>query len=94
MPVPSSPFPTYIELRCLLEDELGCEFKEENEIVINDSYSVTYFERDMGSELLSCIVIYPEDENEHVEADFLRHIIRRLRLDPTVFGLTDTFVDE
>ena len=86
---PFAQLPTYLELRCILEDELGCEFKEDIKVLdeLNDSYPVTYFERDLGGRILECVVIFPEDELERVQLTNLRHIIARSELDPTVFGL-------
>lgn len=86
---PFAQLPTYLELRCILEDEFGCEFKEDLTVIdeLHDSYAVTYFERDLGGRVLECVVIFPEDETERVQLTNLRHIIGRLELDPTVFDL-------
>ncbi len=90
MPYPFAPLPTFAELKEILEHEFGCEFKQDLQIlnIVNDHiYSITYFERDMGGEILDCVVIFPEDENERVQLTLLRSIIHRLRLDPHRFGL-------
>lgn len=90
MPYPFAPLPTFAELKRILEQEFGCEFKQDflifNE-VSRDTYSITYFERDMGGEVLDCVVIFPDDENERVQLTLLRSIIHRLQLDPRRFGL-------
>ena len=86
---PFAQLPTYLELRCILEDEFGCEFKQDVQVLdeLNDSYTVTYFERDLDGRVLECVVIFPTDELERVQLTNLRYIISRLELDPTVFGL-------
>jgi len=86
---PFAQLPTYLELRCILEDEFGCEFKQDVQVLdeLNDSYTVTYFERDLAGRVLECVVIFPTDELERVQLTNLRYIISRLELDPTVFGL-------
>lgn len=86
---PFAQLPTYIELRCILEDQFGCEFKEDIQVIdeLNDSYAVTYFERDLSGRILECVVIFPEDHTERVQLTNLRYIIARLELDPTVFDL-------
>jgi hypothetical protein len=95
LPYPFAPLPTFAELKRILEQEFGCEFKQDVlilNLVNNQTYSITYFERDMGGEVLDCVVIFPEDENERVLLTLLRSIIHRLRLDPRRFGLDlDTF---
>ena len=90
MPYPFAPLPTFAELKTILEQEFGCEFKHDLRVldeVKNHIYSITYFERDMGGEVLDCVVIFPDDENERVQLTLLRSIIHRLRLDPRRFGL-------
>lgn len=90
MPYPFAPLPTFRELKSILEQEFGCEFKEDVlilDLIHNYAYSVTYFERDMAGEILDCIVLFPEDENERVQLTLLQNIIYRLRLDPRRFGL-------
>ena len=90
MPYPFAPLPTFWELKSILEQEFGCEFKEDLTILDVDknyAYSVTYFERDMGGEILDCVVLFPEDENERVQLTLLHSVIHRLRLDPRRFGL-------
>jgi hypothetical protein len=90
LPYPFAPLPTFAELKRILEEEFGCEFKQDllilNELNHN-TYSITYFERDMAGELLDCVVIFPEDEDERVQLTVLRSVIHRLRLDPRRFGL-------
>ena len=90
MPYPFAPLPTFRELKTILEEEFGCEFKKDLvilDLIRNYVYSVTYFERDMGGEILNCVVLFPDDENERVQLMLLQNIIRRLRLDPRRFGL-------
>ena len=90
MPYPFAPLPTFAELKRILEQEFGCEFKKDLlilDLIRNYAYSVTYFERDMSGEILDCVVLFPEDENERVQLTLLRSIIHRLWLDPSRFGL-------
>lgn len=90
MPYPFAPLPTFRELKSILEEEFGCEFKEDLtilDVAKNYAYSVTYFERDMGGDILDCVVLFPEDESERVQLTLLQVIIQRLRLDPRRFGL-------
>ena len=89
MPYPFAPLPTFAELRAILEQEFGCEFKKDDSIIVElgDSYPVTYFERDMGGEVLTCVVVAPKDKRQRIELDFLRSIVERLQLDPARFGL-------
>ncbi|HET6892733.1 MAG TPA: hypothetical protein VFH31_16635 [Pyrinomonadaceae bacterium] len=90
MPYPFAPLPTFAELKRILEEEFGCDFKQDL-LIFNersqDTYSITYFERDMGGEVLDCVVIFPEDENERLQLTLLRSIIHSLKLDPGRFGL-------
>ncbi len=96
MPYPHSQRPTFPELRSILEDEYGCEFKTYFNIIneLNVSYPVTYFEREMAEETLTYVVVFPEDEDERIELSFLRSICARLRIDPGRFGLTLDYLEE
>lgn len=96
MPYPQSQRPTFAELRSVLEDEYGCEFKTHFNILneLQVSYPVRYFKREMAEETLTCVVIFPEDEDERIELSFLRSICVRLRVDPGRFGLTLDYLEE
>lgn len=95
MPYPFSQLPTFAELQSILENDFGCEFKRDLNFVNQDGdfYTVTYFERVIGNEILDCVVVFPEDESERIKLDFLRHIISRLRIDPARFGLDLDYFD-
>jgi hypothetical protein len=90
LPYPFAQLPTFAEFRVILEQEFGCEFKQEFQIIneVNDSYPVTYFERDMGGRVLDYVVVFPADINERMSLGLLRSIIQRLEIDPKRFGLT------
>ena len=89
MTLPHAQLPTYLELRCILEDEFGCVLREDVYIIenFNDSIIVPYFERDLGGREVECPVVFPANLNDRVQLTELRHIIERLELDPTVFGI-------
>jgi len=96
LPYPFAPLPTFAEFRRILIQEFGCEFKQEFQIIneVNDSYPVTFFERDMDGEVLTYVVVFPDDENERISLTLLRSILERLRIDPRRFGLElDHFED-
>ena len=79
MPYPFAPLPTFAELRAILEQEFGCEFKKDDSIIVElgDSYPVTYFERDMGGEVLTCVVVAPKDKTSENRTRLLEKHCRK-----------------
>ena len=74
--------PTFHYLRSKLETEFGCVFKSIND----DPFPVDYFERAVNGKKLLCPVSF-EDDSAILTPTVLRHICRRLNIDPAKFGL-------
>lgn len=73
--------PSFYELRNKLEDEFDCTLKT----IGNNPLPTTYFERTHRGKKLRCPINL--NNNEVLTPIVLRYICRRLKIDPTLFGL-------
>ncbi len=82
MPYPLIPMPSFGELCVKLEDEFDCIFKT----VDGTPFPITYFERTHNGKKFQCPVSF-NDDSERLTPIVLRHICRRLKIDPKQLGL-------
>ena len=82
MPYPFAAMPSFEELLKILEDEYDCALGQ----IDNDSFPLTYLERTVDGEKCSC-PIHISDKGDIVTPTVLSYIGRRLKVDPTRFGL-------
>ena len=93
MAYPFTQAPTLAEFKSILESEYQARFLEGPQLENKedgDTYSITYFEREVEGEILQYAVVFDEgDETEtRVALHLVRSICQRLKIDPARFGFT------
>ena len=82
MSYPLTPMPSFDELHIRLENEFNCAFK----IISGGPFPVTYFERIHNGKKFQCPVSF-KNGSERLTPTVLRYICRRLKINPSQFGL-------
>jgi hypothetical protein len=86
--VPAHPFsqrPLFIDFKKRLIEEYGCKYEVMECKLDGDFYTITYFERDIGSRALRAVTVFEDDDR--VEFSDIRRICRTLEIPPAPFGL-------
>jgi len=84
---PLAQCPTFKELKDILEKKYGCQYKKGNAIKNNKPCAIFYFERVIDGSVMQCSIDSYDDE-ERIVFPVIRSVCRRLKINPSIFGLT------